>query len=116
MGFALANGEPVLAAIRAASLGLEALTALAWACLFLALDALSRKHQIAGSAPQTLIVFFSALITGILHFYRTDPVPARLLFSCQYALLVVLALWLFGFLASWLSSPRGDPQSSRPAA
>ena len=113
IGSALVDGKPIGAAIRAASLGLEALTASAWTGLFLALRVLSHRLRRLSSAPQSAIVFIAALTAGMLVFYRAEPVPARLFFSSQYAVLVVLALWLFGFLASWLPSPQTDSQPSR---
>jgi len=101
VGLALASHEDVLAAVARLSLGLELASACGWAGLFLAIRRLSSRYARVRSAPHGAIVFLLASITGALGFYRTEPVAARILPSLQYGFLVLLALWLFGFVESW---------------
>jgi hypothetical protein len=115
IGIALAGGAPIAGSVATVSLRLELLTACTWAALFLLLDRLSSKYPLIRSAPLSAIVLLLAFTVGILAFYRTEPGPTRVLLSFQYAVLVVLALWLFGFLASWLAT-QADPQHRRRAA
>lgn len=113
IGLALASGESAAGAVSLSALRLDVLTACGWAILFLAIQRLSTSYRARWSVPVSTIVFGVALALGILGFYRTEPGPARALLSFQYAVLVVLALWLFGVVASWSEE---DPHTSSATA
>jgi hypothetical protein len=110
IGLALADGQRIVGAIRLASLGLDLLTGCAWAGLFLAIQRLPGRYAPVRSALLSVIAFSIAFTVGVFGFYGIEPWQDRALLSVQYAVLVVLALWLFGFLASWLPSPEATPQ------
>ena len=112
IGFALWRGEPLKAAVSSVPLGLELATACAWALAFLALRWLATTT--ARALPPGTMVFILALTAGLVVLYRTEPAAYRALYSAQYAVLVLLAFWLFDFLAAWLS-PQTDPRQRRRA-
>jgi hypothetical protein len=82
---------------------LELTTAIAWVvCVYLPLGWLAERAAAVRSAPLATSVFVLAFGAGALGFYRSEAWAARLLFSGQYALLVLLAFLLFFFLTTWL--------------
>ena len=107
VAFALvdSSGPPLSTVVRQFPALLELTAGCVWAGgVFLPVAWLSNRSKAVGSALVAAGPFAVAFATGALGFYRSDSLPYRVLFSAQYALLVLLAFLLFGFLASWLEA------------